>query len=112
MSVFLIIGLPSSAPLNRVPTDSVRLREWPVGPLEGLDIFCNSDMRVAKVRQFCKLDETGDSLVCQAMNQLNLSTRGNHQVLKLARMITGLTGSEDVQPVYLFVWYIEPIVKT
>ena len=108
----MIIGLPSSAPLNRVPTDSVRLREWPVGPLEGLDIFCNSDMRVAKVRQFCKLDETGDSLVCQAMNQLNLSTRGNHQVLKLARMITGLTGSEDVQPVYLFVWYIEPIVKT
>jgi magnesium chelatase family protein len=25
--------------------------------------YCNSDMRVAEVRQFCKLDETGDSLI-------------------------------------------------
>ena len=44
--------------------------------LEGSDIVCNSDMRVAEVRQFCKLDEAGDSLVRQAMSQLNLSARG------------------------------------
>jgi len=31
------------------------------------DIICNSDMRVAEVRKFCKLDEAGDSLVRQAM---------------------------------------------
>ena len=40
---------------------------------EGTDVVCNSDMRVAEVRQFCKLDEAGDSLVRQAMSQLNLS---------------------------------------
>jgi hypothetical protein len=34
-----------------------------------------SDMRVAEVRQFCKLDETGDSLIRAAMSQLNLSAR-------------------------------------
>jgi magnesium chelatase family protein len=39
---------------------------------EGTDIVCNSDMRVAEVRKFCKLDEAGDSLVRQAMSQLNL----------------------------------------
>jgi magnesium chelatase family protein len=30
---------------------------------EGSDIVCNSDMRVAEVRKFCKLDEAGDSLI-------------------------------------------------
>ena len=46
---------------------------------EGADIVCNFDMRVAEVRQFCKLDESGDSLVRAAMSQLNLSARGYHK---------------------------------
>jgi magnesium chelatase family protein len=68
---------------------------------EGSDIVCNSDMRVAEVRQFCKLDEAGDNLVRQAMSQLNLSARGYHRVLKLARTIADLAGSDDIQSVHL-----------
>ena len=58
-------------------------------------------MRVAEVRQFCKLDEAGDSLVRSAMSQLNLSARGYHRVLKLARTIADLAGSEEIQTVHL-----------
>ncbi len=65
------------------------------------EIICNSDMRVAEVRQFCKLDEAGDNLVRQAMSQLNLSARGYHRVLKLARTIADLAGSEEIQSVHL-----------
>ena len=54
---------------------------------EGTGIVCNSDMRVAEGRQFCKLNEAGDSLVRAAMSQLNFSARGYHRVLKLARTI-------------------------
>ena len=36
---------------------------------EETDVVCNSDMRVAEVRQFCKLDEAGDSLVQPACQQ-------------------------------------------
>ena len=68
---------------------------------EGSDIICNSDMRVAEVRQFCKLDEAGDNLVRQAMSQLDLSARGYHRVLKLARTIADLAGSDDIQSVHL-----------
>ena len=68
---------------------------------KGMDIVCNSDMRVAEVRKFCKLDETGDSLVRQAMSQLNLSARGYHRVLKLARTIADLAGSDEIQSVHL-----------
>ena len=58
-------------------------------------------MRVVEVRQFCKLDEAGDSLVRQAMSQLNLSAWGYHRVLKLARTIADLAGSDDIQSVHL-----------
>jgi magnesium chelatase family protein len=58
-------------------------------------------MRVAEVRQFCKLDEAGDSLVRAAMSQLNLSARGYHRVLKLARTIADLAGCEGFQSVHL-----------
>jgi magnesium chelatase family protein len=68
---------------------------------DGTDIVCNSDMRVAEVRQFCKLDEAGDSLVRQAMSQLDLSARGYHRVLKLARTIADLAGNDDIQTVHL-----------
>lgn len=67
----------------------------------GTDIICSSDMRVAEVSKFCKLDEAGDSLVLQAMSQLDLSARGYHRVLKLARTIADLAGSDDIQSVHL-----------
>lgn len=76
-------------------------RERQRARFKGTDIVCNADMRVAEVRQFCKLDEAGDSLVRAAMSQLNLSARGYHRVLKLARTIADLAGSEQIQSVHL-----------
>ena len=76
-------------------------RERQQARFAGTDIVCNSDMRVAEVRQFCKLDEAGESLVRAAMSQMNLSARGYHRVLKLARTIADLAGSETIQPVHL-----------
>ena len=67
----------------------------------GTAIVCNADMRVAEVRKFCKLDETGDSLVRAAMSQLNLSARAYHRTLKLARTIADLSGSEQIQVTHL-----------
>jgi len=58
-------------------------------------------MRVAEVRKFCKLDETGDSLIRVAMSQMNLSTRGYHRILKLSRTIGDLAGSENIQTPHL-----------
>jgi magnesium chelatase family protein len=38
-------------------------------------IICNADMRVAEIREFCKLDDAGQSLMRAAMSQLQLSAR-------------------------------------
>ena len=64
-------------------------------------IVCNADMRVGEIRQFCKLQDEGQSLMRAAMSQMNLSARAYHRILKLARTIADLAGSEDIQSAHL-----------
>ncbi len=61
--------------------------------------MCNADMRPAEIRRFCALDEARRSLIRAAMNQL--SARAYHRVLKLARTIADLAGSESIGPSHL-----------
>jgi magnesium chelatase family protein len=68
---------------------------------DAMSVVCNADMRVGEVRQFCKLDAAGESLVRAAMGQMNLSARGYHRVLKLARTIADLAGCEQIQAAHL-----------
>ncbi|RMF41966.1 MAG: magnesium chelatase, partial [Anaerolineae bacterium] len=63
-----------------------------------LDITCNAEMRPAEVRRYCRLDENGQNLMRSAMQQLHLSARAYHRVLKLARTIADLDASTAIQP--------------
>ncbi len=65
------------------------------------DIVCNADMRVGEIRQFCRLHDEGQGLMRAAMTQLNLSARAYHRILKLARTIADLAGSEEIQSAHL-----------
>jgi len=76
-------------------------REKQRARLAGTDLACNADMRPADVRKYCKLDEAGTSLLRAAMNQLQLSARAFHRVLKLARTIADLASSESIQPAHI-----------
>ncbi len=67
----------------------------------GTLIKCNADMRPSELRKYCILDDTGQALMRTAMNQLQLSARGYHRVLKLARTISDLAGSMDIIPAHL-----------
>jgi magnesium chelatase family protein len=64
-------------------------------------VMCNADMRPAEVRKFCVLYEAGKALMQSAMNQLQLSARAYHRVLKLARTIADLAGCENIGPSHL-----------
>jgi magnesium chelatase family protein len=65
------------------------------------DVICNSDMRVGEIRQFCQLQDEGQSLMRAAMSQMNLSARAYHRILKLARTIADLAGSDEIQSPHL-----------
>jgi magnesium chelatase family protein len=69
--------------------------------IKSSEIICNADMRVGEIRQFCKLQDEGQGLMRSAMTQLNLSARAYHRILKLARTIADLAGSDDIQSAHL-----------
>ena len=64
-------------------------------------LSCNSDMHPAEVRLYCQLDDTSQSLMRSAMNQMQLSARAYHRVLKLARTIADLAGELNITPQHL-----------
>ena len=64
-------------------------------------VISNADMRVKEIREHCKLDDQTQSLMRSAMTQLQLSARAYHRILKLARTIADLAGSDDIQSVHL-----------
>jgi magnesium chelatase family protein len=65
------------------------------------DIVSNADMRIGEIRQFCQLQDEGQSLMRSAMSQLQLSARAYYRILKLSRTIADLAGSEEIQSVHL-----------
>ena len=67
----------------------------------GTALFSNADMSPAELRRFCMLDAPSQSLMQSAMRQLQLTARGYHRVLKLARTIADLADSADIKQVHL-----------
>jgi len=67
----------------------------------GTPLSSNADMGPTEVRQICQLDETGRGLVRAAMQQLQMSARAFHRILKLARTIADLAGSERIETAHL-----------
>ncbi len=59
-------------------------------------LLTNSEMGPNEVYQFCDLDEQASGLVRSAMQQMHLSARVYHRILKLARTIADLAGEDTV----------------
>ena len=64
-------------------------------------ITCNAGMRPGDIRKYCQLDEGGSSLMRTAMQQMQLSARAYHRVLKLARTIADLAEEDQIAPIHL-----------
>jgi magnesium chelatase family protein len=60
-------------------------------------------MTPTEVREHCQsqLDEQAQSLLRLAMTQLGLSARAFHRVLKLARTIADMAGSDGITAAHL-----------
>jgi magnesium chelatase family protein len=58
-------------------------------------------MGPAEIRQFCGVDQTSTNLLKSAMQQMQLSARGYHRILKLARTIADLAGSAQIQTTHI-----------
>ncbi len=91
------LGEPSAVVQARVEAARQRQRDR----FEDTDLTCNADMGPGGVREYCQLDEGGSALVRTAMNQLQLTARAYHRVLKLSRSIADLAGAEAIDNTHL-----------
>ena len=64
-------------------------------------IITNADMGPTEVREYCRLEEAGRSLLRAAVQQLGMSARAFHRILKLARTIADLEGVEAIKTHHL-----------
>src|SRR5881227_2225096 len=71
-------------------------RERQLQRFAGTKLTCNAEMGPSEVRDFCKTDTSGERLLKAAMQQLHLSARAYHRVLKLARSIADLAGNDTI----------------
>jgi magnesium chelatase family protein len=67
----------------------------------GGSLICNAEMRAGDVRRHCPLDDSGATLMRTAMQRLQLSARGYHRVLKIARTIADLADVDGITPSHL-----------
>ena len=64
-------------------------------------LFCNADMQSREIKEFCGFDEAGAALLKTAMTKLGLSARAYDRILKVARTIADLAGSESIRTEHL-----------
>ena len=67
----------------------------------GTEITCNAQMGPSEVRKFCSLSEAGEQLMRRAFDRMGLSARSYDRILRVARTIADLAGSEEIQPVHV-----------
>jgi len=82
--------------------DKVRARvkaahEIQLERFRGTKLRCNADMTPKEVKEFCTVEPAAQSLLRAAMNQLHLTGRAFHRILKLSRTIADLEHSDIIK---------------
>ena len=63
------------------------------------DIYCNGQMTAPQIRRHCILDDAAEEILRRAFSDLGLSARGHDRILRVARTIADLDGSELISAV-------------
>ncbi len=67
----------------------------------GMKGFTNASLNSKMIQEYCRLNGDAEKMLEQAVNRYHLTGRGINKVLKVARTISDLEGSEAIQAVHL-----------
>ena len=87
-----MMGEPSASIRERV----TRARSIQHERFNGDGIYANAHMKPRHIRKYCKIDADCQTLMESAMNRLGLSARAYNRILKVARTIADIEGSDKI----------------
>jgi magnesium chelatase family protein len=64
---------------------------------QGLPVLCNAHMESSHLHNFCALSKPAKAVLIAAMEELKFSARAHDKILKVARTIADLAGSESIE---------------
>jgi magnesium chelatase family protein len=91
-------GEPSAQVRERVMTARQR-QDARFAEAEG--VYCNAQMGARLVQTLCPIDDDGRSLLKMASERLGLSARAYTRILKVARTLADLDGTDSIAPMHL-----------
>ncbi len=68
----------------------------------GGNVITNAEMGERETREYCKLDATCEGVLKEAFNRLHLSARARSRIVKVARTIADLEGSDEITAQHLY----------
>ncbi|MGB9876721.1 MAG: YifB family Mg chelatase-like AAA ATPase [bacterium] len=75
----------------------MRAREIQAKRFAGTNIFFNAHMNSRQIREFCPLSSEVKDVLRSAISRLDLSARAYDRIIKVARTIADLEGSENIE---------------
>ena len=64
---------------------------------KGTPVTCNAKMTPSQTAEFCKLTEAGKKILERCFESMDLSARAYDKILRIARTIADLEGSETIE---------------
>jgi magnesium chelatase family protein len=94
-------GSKPSEESKKVKERVMQAREIQKNRFKKLSLITNSEMNTKLIGQFCSIGEPEKQLLRAAINQMNLSPRAYHRILKVARTIADLSGEKNINTNHL-----------
>ena len=68
---------------------------------KGTNLKFNSEMNPAEIKKFCHLGPREEAILENAFCQMDLSARAYHKILRVARTIADVDGSENIKDIHI-----------
>lgn len=90
-------GESSAAIRQRV----IQARQRQLQRLQGTELFCNAQMGRRELNRYCQMEAEAEKLLAKFFTVLGLSARSHDRIIKVARTIADLAGSDIITAAHL-----------
>lgn len=90
-------AMPDGESSRQIRKRVMRARNIQVERFKGSHIYSNARMKPKQIKEYCVLDKEAETILKSAIVHLKLSARAYDKVLKVARTIADLEGSESIR---------------